>query len=119
MYKAPRGRVISIRPGRLATEQKAGLSVRSTAAFVRGDIDGQINLLERHFADAGWEAPRLLRAARRAPDFYLDSMGQVQLDRWSQGRVVLLGDCSTYGRICPSYLSKASRMAASHNRIQR
>jgi 2-polyprenyl-6-methoxyphenol hydroxylase-like FAD-dependent oxidoreductase len=82
MYNAPGGRVISIRPGRLTTEQKAGLSVRSTASFDRGDIDGQIDLLERHFADAGWEAPRLLRAARRAPDFYLDSMGQVS---WTGG----------------------------------
>jgi 2-polyprenyl-6-methoxyphenol hydroxylase-like FAD-dependent oxidoreductase len=101
MYNAPGGRVISIRPGRLTTEQKAGLSVRSTASFDRGDIDGQIDLLERHFADAGWEAPRLLRAARRAPDFYLDSMGQVQLDRWSQGRVVVLGDAG----YCPSPLT--------------
>jgi 2-polyprenyl-6-methoxyphenol hydroxylase-like FAD-dependent oxidoreductase len=101
MYNAPGGRVISIRPGRLATEQKAGLSVRSTESFERGDIGGQIDLLQRHFADVGWEAPRLLRAARTAPDFYLDSMGQVRLDRWSQGRVVLLGDAG----YCPSPLS--------------
>ena len=101
MYNAPGGRVISIRPGRLATEQKAALSVRSTESFERGDIDGQIELLERHFANVGWEAPRLLRAARTAPDFYLDSMGQVRLDRWSQGRVVLLGDAG----YCPSPLS--------------
>ena len=101
MYNAPGGRVISIRPGRLATEQKAALSVRSLESFERGDIDGQIDLLERHFANVGWEAPRLLRAARTAPDFYLDSMGQVRLDRWAQGRVVLLGDAG----YCPSPLS--------------
>ena len=93
--------MISIRPGRLATEQKAALSVRSTESFERGDVDSQIDLLERHFADVGWEAPRLLRAARTAPDFYLDSMGQVRLDRWSQGRVVLLGDAG----YCPSPLT--------------
>ena len=75
--------------------------MRSTESFDRGDIDSQIDFLERHFADAGWEAPRLLRAARAAPDFYLDSMGQVRLDRWSQGRVVLLGDAG----YCPSPLS--------------
>jgi 2-polyprenyl-6-methoxyphenol hydroxylase-like FAD-dependent oxidoreductase len=67
----------------------------------RGDIDSQIDLLQRHFADVGWEAPRLLRAARTAPDFYLDSMGQVRLDRWSQGRVVLLGDAG----YCPGPLT--------------
>jgi 2-polyprenyl-6-methoxyphenol hydroxylase-like FAD-dependent oxidoreductase len=101
MFNAPRGRVISIRPGRLETEQKAALSVRSTESFERGDIGSQIDLLERHFADVGWEAPRLLRAARTAPDFYLDSMGQIRLDRWTQGRVVLLGDAG----YCPSPLT--------------
>jgi 2-polyprenyl-6-methoxyphenol hydroxylase-like FAD-dependent oxidoreductase len=101
MYNAPRGRVASVRPGRLPTEQKAGLSVRSDQSVDRDDVDAQLDLLERHFADAGWEAPRLLRAARTAPDFYLESMGQVQLDRWSQGRVVLLGDAG----YCPSPLT--------------
>ena len=70
-------------------------------SFDRGDIGSQLELLERHFADVGWEAPRLLRAARSAPDFYLDSMGQVLLDRWSRGRVVLLGDAG----YCPSPLT--------------
>jgi 2-polyprenyl-6-methoxyphenol hydroxylase-like FAD-dependent oxidoreductase len=101
MYNAPGGRVVSIRPGRLTSEQKASLSVRSTDAFDRGDINAQLELLERHFADVGWEAPRLLRAARNASDFYLDSMGQVQLDRWSRGRVVLLGDAG----YCPTPLT--------------
>ena len=101
MYNAPGGRVISIRPGRLESEQKAALSVRSTESFERSDIDSQIDLLARHFANVGWEAARLLQAARTAPDFYLDSMGQVRLDRWSQGRVVLLGDAG----YCPSPLT--------------
>jgi 2-polyprenyl-6-methoxyphenol hydroxylase-like FAD-dependent oxidoreductase len=101
MYNAQGGRVVSIRPGRLTGEQKASLSVRSTEAFDRGDINAQLELLERHFADVGWEAPRLLRAARDASDFYLDSMGQVRLDRWSRGRVVLLGDAG----YCPTPLT--------------
>jgi 2-polyprenyl-6-methoxyphenol hydroxylase-like FAD-dependent oxidoreductase len=101
MHNAPGGRVVSIRPGRLPGEHKAALSVRSAESFDRGDIGSQLELLERHFADVGWEAPRLLRAARTAPDFYLDSMGQVLLDRWSRGRVVLLGDAG----YCPSPLT--------------
>lgn len=101
MYNAPRGRVASVRPGRLPTEQKAGLSVRSDQSVDRDDVDAQLDLLVRHFADAGWEVPRLLRAARTARDFYLESMGQVQLDRWSRGRVVLLGDAG----YCPSPLT--------------
>jgi 2-polyprenyl-6-methoxyphenol hydroxylase-like FAD-dependent oxidoreductase len=101
MHNAPGGRVVSIRPGRLPSEQKAALSVRSTESFDRGDIGAQLELLERHFADVGWEAPRLLRAARNARDFYLDSMAQVRLDRWSRGRVVLLGDAG----YCPTPLT--------------
>lgn len=101
MYNAPGGRVVSIRPGRLKNEQKAALSVRSMESFDRGDIDTQLELLERHFADIGWHAPRLLRAARRASDFYLDSVGQVRLDRWSRDRVVLLGDAG----YCPTPLT--------------
>src|SRR4029450_13384300 len=101
MHNAPGGRVVSIRPGRLPSEQKAALSVRSTESFDRGDIGAQLELLERHFADVGWEAPRLLRAARNARDFYLDSMAQVRLGRWSRGRVGLLGGAG----YCPTPLT--------------
>jgi 2-polyprenyl-6-methoxyphenol hydroxylase-like FAD-dependent oxidoreductase len=101
MYNAPGGRVVSIRPGRLPTEQKAGLSFQSIYSVNRADREAQLDLLEHHFADVGWEARRVLRAARTAPDFYLESMGQVRLDRWSRGRVVLLGDAG----YCPSPLT--------------
>jgi 2-polyprenyl-6-methoxyphenol hydroxylase-like FAD-dependent oxidoreductase len=38
---------------------------------------------------------------RRAPDFFFEQMGQVRLDRWSRGRVVLLGDAG----YCPTPLT--------------
>ena len=101
MHNAPGGRVVSVRPGRLPGEQKAAFSFQSHETFDRGDATAQLGLLERHFADIGWEVPQLLRAARSAPDFYLDSMGQVRLDQWSRGRVTLLGDAG----YCPSPLT--------------
>src|SRR4051812_36733068 len=101
MHNAPGGRVASVRPGRLPEEQKAAVSVRSTELIDREDPEVQLNLLERHFADVGWEAPRLVRAAHDASDFYLESMGQIRLHRWSRGRVVLLGDAG----YCPSPLT--------------
>ena len=101
MYNAPGGRVASIRQGRLPSEHKAALSVRSIEPIDRDNMGAQLNLLERHFADVGWEVPRLLRAAQSAPDFYLESMGQVRLRRWSSGRVVLLGDAG----YCPTPLT--------------
>lgn len=43
-------------------------------------------------AGLGWEAPRLLDRMQTATDFYFGPMAQVRMDRWSSGRVVLLGD---------------------------
>lgn len=60
----------------------------------RGDLDGQRSLLAEHFADVGWRTPELLAALRDAPDLYFAPLSQVRLDRWSAGRVVLLGDAA-------------------------
>ena len=45
--------------------------------------------------------PRLLEMMETAPDFYFDSVSQVKMDRWSEGRSVLLGDAA----YCASPLS--------------
>jgi 2-polyprenyl-6-methoxyphenol hydroxylase-like FAD-dependent oxidoreductase len=99
MYNVPGGLVASARPGRLDGEVKAGLSFRSPPlAYDRRDVDAQRHMVARRFAGAGWQVPRLLKAMRTASDFVFDTMGQVHLDRWSRGRVVLLGDagyCAT------------------------
>ncbi|MFJ6754551.1 FAD-dependent monooxygenase [Streptomyces sp. NPDC091273] len=99
MHNGPGGLVVSARPGRLPGEIKAGFSFRSPPlSYDRRDIAAQQELLARRFAHVGWETPRLLRAMSAAPDFFLDSMGQVRLDSWSRGRVALLGDagyCAT------------------------
>ncbi|MFD9303474.1 FAD-dependent monooxygenase [Streptomyces sp. NPDC060048] len=99
MHNAPGGLVVSARPGRLPGEIKAGFSFRSPPlAYDRHDVTAQQDLVARRFAHVGWESPRLLRAMRTSPDFFFDSMGQVRLDRFSRGRVVLLGDagyCAT------------------------
>ncbi|MFG1609944.1 FAD-dependent monooxygenase [Actinoplanes sp. NPDC049265] len=48
------------------------------------------------FAGDGWQIPRILESM--ADDFFVDSLSQVDLPRWSAGRVVLLGDAA----FCPS-----------------
>ncbi|MFB6598127.1 FAD-dependent monooxygenase [Streptomyces diastaticus] len=99
MHNAPGGLVASARPGRIPGEIKAGLSFRSPPlSYDRRDTAAQRELVAERFAGVGWEAPRLLRAMRGVTDFFFDSMGQVRLDRWSRGRVALLGDagyCAT------------------------
>jgi len=56
------------------------------------DTEAQFAELERRMADDGWVRPQLLGYMRTAPDFYFDEMSQVKMDRWSKGRVALVGD---------------------------
>lgn len=102
MYNAPGGLVASARPGRLPGEIKASFAFRSAPiAYDRGDVAAQKAIIAGRFADAGWETPRLLVAMADASDFFFESVGQVRLDRWSRGRVVLLGDAG----YCPTPLT--------------
>ncbi|MFI9805034.1 FAD-dependent monooxygenase [Streptomyces sp. NPDC052301] len=52
----------------------------------------QERITRERMAGAGWIVPRLLDDMSAATDFYFSSACQVHLDRWSEGRVVLLGD---------------------------
>ncbi|MEU7000178.1 FAD-dependent monooxygenase [Nonomuraea sp. NPDC046570] len=58
----------------------------------RCDRDEQEKAVRAAFAGHGWEAPRLLQAMSEADDFYFSSTCQVHLDRWSCGRIALVGD---------------------------
>ncbi|GAA3240608.1 FAD-dependent monooxygenase [Pseudonocardia petroleophila] len=92
-YTAPGGRTVNLRPDNLGTT-RASVSFLSD---VRGleDLDraDQVRLLRRHFADAGWETPRVL-AALGDTAFYFDTVGQMRLPTWNRGRVVLVGDAA-------------------------
>ncbi|MGW7363300.1 FAD-dependent monooxygenase [Streptomyces sp. NPDC054841] len=63
-------------------------------AYDRRDAERQKQLLAEAFEGDGWEIPRMLQNARAADDFYFDSLTLVEMDRWSKGRVVLLGDAA-------------------------
>ncbi|MDB5218296.1 MAG: FAD-binding monooxygenase [Myxococcaceae bacterium] len=99
MHNAPGGRVASVRPGRVPGESKVSLAFRSVPlAYDRRDVAAQKALVAQHFAGVEWHVPQLLDAMQGASDFVMDPLGQVHLDRWSRGRVVLLGDagyCAT------------------------
>ncbi|GAA3586491.1 FAD-dependent monooxygenase [Amycolatopsis ultiminotia] len=70
--------------------------------YFRGDPHGygrpdparQKEIIAEAYAGAGWETPRLLNALADATDLYFDRVGQIKLDCWSRGRVVLLGDAA-------------------------
>ncbi|MEO3807988.1 FAD-dependent monooxygenase [Sphaerisporangium sp. B11E5] len=87
--------------GMYATRRDAGakaifLFTSPSQEYDRRDVAAQKKLMAELFAGQGWEVPRLLAAMADAPDFYLDSISQVRMDRWSSGRVVLVGDAA-YG----------------------
>ncbi|WP_322859180.1 FAD-binding protein [Mycobacterium europaeum] len=58
------------------------------------DTEAQFAELQRRMADDGWVRPQLLEYMRSAPDFYFDEMSQIKMDRWSVGRVALVGDAA-------------------------
>jgi 2-polyprenyl-6-methoxyphenol hydroxylase-like FAD-dependent oxidoreductase len=65
--------------------------------FDHRDVAQQRRIVAERFAGAGWRTPELLEAMERADDFWFDSTTQIHLDRWSRGRVVLLGDAGYAG----------------------
>lgn len=58
------------------------------------DTEAQFAELERRMAADGWVRPQLRQYMRTAPDFYFDEMSQIKMDRWSKGRVALVGDAA-------------------------
>ncbi len=51
-------------------------------------------MLEEHYAGAGWIIPQMIASITDTTPVYLDSVTQIRMPRWSDGRVVLLGDAA-------------------------
>jgi 2-polyprenyl-6-methoxyphenol hydroxylase-like FAD-dependent oxidoreductase len=102
-----REEVMYFEPGRLVFAYSTGPDDAAKAGFTfasgpldydRRDVAAQKQLVKDAFAGLGWEVPRFLSALDAAGDFYLDSLSQVELSRWSAGRVALIGDAA----YCPA-----------------
>lgn len=93
-YHAPGGRSVSLRPDRYGTT-RAMLTVRKPPAGEQDwPVERQKAWLRDTFADAGWQAPRVVEAMETTRDFYFDVLRQVRMPRWAKGRVVLCGDAA-------------------------
>ncbi|MCR6484152.1 FAD-dependent monooxygenase [Amycolatopsis sp. OK19-0408] len=89
------GRSAGLRPLPDATRAMAMLSFPAAEFDVDyRDIEAQKRLLREQMAGFGWLTPRILTHLDDTPDFYLDQIAQVVMDRWSAGRVALLGDAA-------------------------
>ena len=92
-HGATGSRNVNLRPDNRGTTRAMLGFLSDVRGFDGLDRDGQVTILRGTFADVGWEAPRILAELDDAP-FYFDSVGQLRLDRWSSGRVALLGDAA-------------------------
>jgi 2-polyprenyl-6-methoxyphenol hydroxylase-like FAD-dependent oxidoreductase len=64
--------------------------------YDRTDTEQQRKLLADAYLGAGWRVPELMAKLPDAREFSFDSLSRVTIDRYSAGRVVLLGDAA-YG----------------------
>ncbi|WP_248865621.1 FAD-dependent monooxygenase [Streptomyces halobius] len=108
LYHALPGKLVCVYHSAGAPAAKGLMTFRAPRlTYDHRDAMQQLSLLGAAFMghDTGtpptgcWsEIPRMLEAAREAPDFYFDGLNLIEMDRWSSGRVVLLGDAAH----CPS-----------------
>jgi 2-polyprenyl-6-methoxyphenol hydroxylase-like FAD-dependent oxidoreductase len=89
------GRSAGLRPTKDASRAIAMLSFPAPDFDIDfRDIDAQKQLLREQMAGFGWETQRILAHLDDTPDFYLDQVAQVVMDKWHRGRVGLLGDAA-------------------------
>lgn len=101
IYIANQSRNVSLRPDPHGT-MRASLGLmplnnvqkKAWEAACREDKQSQMQLLRSEFAGAGWQTQRFLDTMDDAPDFHFQAIKQIRLSRWSQGRVVCLGDAA-------------------------
>ena len=102
-------------PGRAAAVHPA--TGRGIAAFIfrsdeitgldHRDTARQREIVATAYAGVGWRVPELVERLRTADDMYFDSVSRVRMDRWSRGRIVLLGDAAS----CVSLFGEGSSLA--------
>ncbi|NMO03015.1 FAD-dependent oxidoreductase [Gordonia sp. TBRC 11910] len=89
------GRAALVRPIQDATRAMAMFCFASPEFDVDyRDVEAQKALVRERVAGLGWRTPEILAHLDDSSDFFLDQVAQVVMDRWSSGRVALLGDAA-------------------------
>lgn len=79
-------------------------------SYDRSDSEQQKQLIAEAYAGAGWEIPKLLEKMQASSDFYFDVVSQIRIEKWSQGRVVLIGDAAHCAALVAGEGSKLAMM---------
>jgi 2-polyprenyl-6-methoxyphenol hydroxylase-like FAD-dependent oxidoreductase len=90
------GRVAAIWSSRGDANAKACFGFTAPVRVDLRDRAQQHRVLTNVYGGIDWEVPRLLELMPGAHDYYFDVAAQICMDRWSQGRVVLVGDAGYY-----------------------
>jgi hypothetical protein len=94
MHGAP-GRLVTISPTREGALAFFAFRSPELTDLDFRDSEQHKRVLAGAFANGSWRVPELLERVREADDIYFDSVSQVTLDRWSSGRVALVGDAAS------------------------
>jgi 2-polyprenyl-6-methoxyphenol hydroxylase-like FAD-dependent oxidoreductase len=57
-------------------------------------LDQQKALLQKVYAEGGWECSHILSELERTDTIYLDNVSQIRMPRWTRGRIALVGDAA-------------------------
>ncbi|PPJ51834.1 hypothetical protein CBER1_09769 [Cercospora berteroae] len=94
---ATRGRSILLRPHTDTVSSAYLMQMDKSdelAAACRAPKDLQKKAMAKTFEGVGGLAPRLVKGMLESENFYYDSISQIKLDKWSEGRVALVGDAA-------------------------
>lgn len=58
------------------------------------DLAHQKAHLRERFSRSGWECAHILDALERVDTLYIDRVSQIRMERWTRGRVALVGDAA-------------------------
>lgn len=100
-YNATDARVIFLRPDNEGTTRASFSFMSEPMGYEKLSQEEQKALLQEKFADAGWEAKRVLAELDNNADVYFDAISQVFAPLWSKGRCAMTGDAA----FCPSPLT--------------
>lgn len=93
-FNAPGGLCVCLRPDNLGTTRALLSFQEPPRGYEKLSPAEQKSLLKEKFDGIGWETPRILAALDDTPDLYFDQISQVKMDRWSKGRIALVGDAA-------------------------
>ncbi|MBJ6761800.1 FAD-dependent monooxygenase [Myxococcaceae bacterium JPH2] len=106
LYNTP-GRAISLHPSRGKALAAFMFRAPLEEGFDHRDTPQHKRLLTDAFSDDTWRVPELRRSIQATSELYFDSVSQVRLSQWANGRIALLGDAAS----CISLFGDGSSLA--------